>query len=48
METIKNILEKLKDWSINYESDVEFILRMESEYDLSKMKRKTESEETCN
>jgi phage protein D len=47
METVKEVLQKIKQWSLNYESDADFILRMESEYKII-LKRKYESEETCN
>ena len=47
METVKEVLQKIKQWSFNYESDADFILRMESEYKII-LKRKYKSEETCN
>jgi hypothetical protein len=44
MEKVKEVLQKFKQWSLNYESDVDFILRMESEY----LKKEIESEKTRN
>lgn len=48
MENIKFFLHNLKEWFMNYEDDIDFILRMESEYDIYQMKRKLESENSCN
>jgi hypothetical protein len=48
METIKNVLIKIKEWSLSYEHDVDFILRMESQYDISQLKKELESEKTRN
>jgi hypothetical protein len=48
METVKEVLQKIKHWSLNFESEADFILRMESEYDIINLKREFESEKTFN